>query len=47
MAKKIFFCYGCESEFSISTKSNEPILYCPFCAADLEEADKDDDHEEE
>jgi rRNA maturation endonuclease Nob1 len=44
MAKKLkIFCYGCEQEFSIQSRSKDAPLFCPYCAAELETADKDEE----
>lgn len=45
MAKRTYFCYQCESEFTVVSKIEE-IQYCPYCAADIEDADKDDVEED-
>lgn len=42
MSKRAYFCYQCENEFTVCTKATEPIEHCPFCASDLESADKDE-----
>lgn len=41
MAKKTIFCFSCEHEYSITTKSKDELRYCVFCAADLEDQDAD------
>ena len=46
MAKKELFCYDCETYYSVSTKSQDPVKFCPFCGAECEDEDSvslDDD----
>lgn len=50
MAKKLK-CDECGDEFSVSTKSHEPVTYCVFCGEELgipfeDEDDEEDDDEE-
>ena len=42
--EKIHLCYSCDAEFSVNaiTDEEEP-LYCPFCGAELEDSEEEDE----
>ena len=43
MPKKTCYCENCENEFTLITKPkfDGEIKHCPFCGADMEDADCD------
>lgn len=43
--KKKKFCFECDTEFTVSATGQDQVLYCPFCASELDE-DTDDIFEE-
>jgi hypothetical protein len=45
--KKEVFCYDCEEDCKISSKSKAEIKFCPFCSAQLEERDANELEDDE
>jgi len=35
--KKSKFCFACDSEFTVTAKGQDQVLFCPFCAESLDE----------
>lgn len=46
MAKKTIYCFDCEQEYTVTTKSKDELRYCVFCASELEDQDADIGDEE-
>lgn len=49
MASKEFFCYDCDTDFTVKVNGPYQVTHCPFCGSeiqsdtnDLVEADLDD-----
>lgn len=40
-------CESCEEEFRVVCDTVSPVIYCPFCGADIEVDEDTSDYEEE
>lgn len=40
-------CQSCWAEFRVVSDSDEVVSYCPYCGADIEHEDEDDEFEDE
>lgn len=45
--KKNKFCFSCDTEFTVSAKGQDQVLYCPFCAESLDEDEEMFEDEDE
>jgi len=39
--KKNKFCFECDADFTIIAKGQDQVLFCPFCAASLDEDEEE------
>jgi hypothetical protein len=41
-----FECTYCEAKFTVTHDHMDSVVYCPFCATELDETDSDDEDDE-
>jgi len=45
--KKSKFCFNCDTEFTVTAKGQDQVLFCPFCAESLDEDEETFEEDED
>lgn len=46
--EELFLCYECDTEFTVSTESEDALVsFCPYCGSELEHEDDDEDYDDD